>query len=446
LQAGDVERADHIIEQAEHEYGPESKVLYEMDRGMTLHLAGRYQASNGFLEQAEQEVERLYTRHLRTEAKAFLINDSKLNYEGEPYEQTMINVLKGLNYAAIGNWIEAVVEARRIDNRLNVLADRSSSKDGYRDDAFARYLSGVFYEVIGDLNNAFIAYRKAYDEYRAVRSWSRVPVPPMLKADLLRVTDAIHLDQEHAEYAREFGDVAWRTRRDLQSLGQLVVVTLNGHAPHKEDRFIDVPVSLDAIGLVVLTKVPPHANSQERRMAESALYGLNGHVVRIAVPALVPQKTQVEYVQVTASGPTGSFTARSDLAQNLTALAERTLADHLAGISVKAVARAVSKFALADGIGRGAGAAAGRDAGPWVGILVGGIAKTIAIASEEADKRSWRTLPDEIHIARLWLPPGTYDVRLQPVRRGGGPMGHDVARTVTVQSGEAKLMAERVLP
>ena len=54
---------------------------------MTLHLAGYYEASNGFLEQAEQEVERLYTRRLRTEAKAFLINDAKLMYEGGPYDQ-----------------------------------------------------------------------------------------------------------------------------------------------------------------------------------------------------------------------------------------------------------------------------------------------------------------------------------------------------------------------
>src|SRR5688500_158568 len=102
LRIGDTQRAVQIIEQAEREYGPESRLLYDMDRGMTLHVAGQYQASNTILDQAEDEVERLYTRRATSETKAFLTNDSKLPYEGDPYEQTMINVIKALNYAAMG--------------------------------------------------------------------------------------------------------------------------------------------------------------------------------------------------------------------------------------------------------------------------------------------------------------------------------------------------------
>ena len=64
--------------------------------------------------------------------------------------------------------------------------------------------------------------------------------------------------------------------------------------------------------------------------------------------------------------------------------------------------------------------AAGKDAGPLVGLIVGSLGKAWAIASEEADKRSWRTLPDEIHIARLWVPPGDYDVRTQYAGQGAG--------------------------
>src|SRR5438309_2130557 len=69
LLAGDPTRAATIIEKAKDEYGSESQVLYEMDRGLVLHLAGDYQASNAVLEQAKDEVEKLYTRHVTTEAK-----------------------------------------------------------------------------------------------------------------------------------------------------------------------------------------------------------------------------------------------------------------------------------------------------------------------------------------------------------------------------------------
>ncbi|HJU04241.1 MAG TPA: hypothetical protein VJ692_03750 [Nitrospiraceae bacterium] len=447
LMAGNTQRADQIVEQAEPDYGAESHVLYLMDRGMTLHLTGRYQASTDMLDQAEQEIERLYTRHLRTEAKAFLINDSKLTYEGDPYEQTMINVIKGLNYAVQGNWNEAVVEARRIDHRLNVLGDRVNPKDGYRDDAFARYLSGLFFEIAGDLNNAFIAYRKAYEAYQQARPWARTPVPPSIRTDLLRMSQALHLDQEHEQYRREFGELVWQPYSDTHDLAQVIVVTYNGRAPRKEDRLIDLPVSLDALKLVLLTKLPPRAQSQERRALESVLYGLNGHVVRVAIPVLVPQKTDVLYAEVTAADGAHSVQARTQLVQNFTAVAEKTLADRLPGISVKAVARAAVKYGLADGVRHGARAAGGKDKeARLIGFIVGSLAHALAIASEEADKRSWRTLPDEIQIARLWLPPGSYELRTHSVDHNGRRIGHDSGYAVTLHGGETKLMTERVIP
>ena len=70
---------------------------------------------------------------------------------------------------SLGQWQDALVEARRIDHRLNVLSDRTKEKAAYRDDGFARYLSGILYESAGDVNNAFIAYRKAYETFEATR-------------------------------------------------------------------------------------------------------------------------------------------------------------------------------------------------------------------------------------------------------------------------------------
>ena len=151
LRHGDPEQAVHIVESAEPYYGAKSRLLYRMDRGMTLHLAGKYESSSAVLEQAEQDVEAAYTRRVRTEAKAFLINDTELPYEGDPYEQVMINVIKAVNYAAEGSWSESLVEARRIDNRLALLAGQTGAKDGYRDDGLARYLSAVLYEAAGDM-------------------------------------------------------------------------------------------------------------------------------------------------------------------------------------------------------------------------------------------------------------------------------------------------------
>ena len=44
LRANDPKGADAIVQQAEKEYGEKSRVLYGMDRGMTLQLAGELSA------------------------------------------------------------------------------------------------------------------------------------------------------------------------------------------------------------------------------------------------------------------------------------------------------------------------------------------------------------------------------------------------------------------
>lgn len=422
LSAGDPARAAAIVEQTEKEYGAKSRLLYAMDRGMTLQLAGHYQQSNLALEQAEDEVERLYTRTVRSETAAFLTNDNALPYEGDAYEHVMINVVKALNYAAQGQLQEALVEARRIDHRLNVLSDKVGETSGYRNDGLARYLSGILYEASGDFNNAFIAYRNASEAYEAMRGWLRTPYPPSLRADLLRTAEALHLTAEFEGYRQAFSDVAWEPVSTQQQLAQVVMISYNGRAPRKEDRYLDLPISLDALQLVLLNRGFSQSPYQRNRAADSVLYGLSGRVVRIALPRLVPQKTQVPFEDMTLTDAAGrSVTVRSEPAHNVTALAEKSLTDRMPAITVKALARATTKFALAEVATRGAQQAAGRDVAPWVGLVVGLLTKGLAVASEESDKRSWQTLPDEIHIARAWVPSGRYQVSIRPSGQGMAP-------------------------
>ncbi len=447
LRAHDPKGADAIVQQAEKEYGEKSRVLYGMDRGMTLQLAGDYQQSNAVLEQAEEELDRLYTRKIRTESLAFMTNDTALFYEGDSYEQVLINVLKALNYAVLGEWQDALVEARRIDQRLNVLSDRTQEKNAYRDDGFARYLSGILYESTGDVNNAFIAYRKAYETFDATRAWSHTAVPSQLREDLLRTAEALHFTQELAEYQQLFPDSRWETSQALQQLAQVVVISYNGRAPRKEDQFLDLPISLDALQLVLLNRGFSQSNRQSNRGVDTVLYGLNGRVVRVALPRLVPQKTQVPVDRVSLIQDNGTRVAlNTELVHNVTALADKALSERMAVITGKALARAATKFALAEATMRSAQQASGKDAGPWVGLLVGLLTKGLAVASEEADKRSWQTLPDEIHLARVWVPPGRYQVQSQSDGGSHDPLKPEAMRTLSLGSGETAVLIQRVMP
>ena len=444
LFAGDPQQAAAIVEQAEKEYGTKERLLYEMDRGMVLQLAGHYQQSSAALERAEEEVDRLYTRTIRSETAAFLTNDNMLPYEGDAYEHVMINVVNALNYAVQGQFQDALVEARRIDHRLNVLSDRVKEASRYRNDGFARYVCGILYEAAGDLNNAFISYRNAYEAYGAMSGWMKMSAPPSLRADLLRTADALDLATEFAEYRQAFPDVAWQPILSQERLAQVVMISYNGRAPRKEDLFLDLPISLDAAQLVLLNRGVFRSSSQRDRVADSMLYGLSGEVVRVALPRLVPQKTTVRVETMTLTSDRGhSVSVQSEPAHNVTALAEKHLSDRMPTITVKALARAATKYAMAEGAMIGAQHAAGKDAAPWVGLLVGLVAHAMAVASEEADKRSWQTLPDEIHVARAWVPPGQYHLSIRP--SGQGVTTAKAGHTIALTEGQTMFIVQRVM-
>ncbi len=199
LLTGQSEQAVQIMQSARDEYDNKSRLLFLMDYGMVLHLAGRYVESNAVLEEAHFLIEDLYTRRLRDEASALLVNEARQPYEGAPYEHVMVNVVKGLNYAFLQQWTEALVEARRIDHRLNVLSDKVEEKNTYHEDPFARYLVGLLYDIAGDINNAYVGYRKAEQVYEDGQAWIRVPLPDVLKIDLIRTSNRLGLyeDVEH---------------------------------------------------------------------------------------------------------------------------------------------------------------------------------------------------------------------------------------------------------
>ncbi|EQD48191.1 hypothetical protein B1A_14146, partial [mine drainage metagenome] len=68
-------------------------------------------------------------------------------------------------------------------------------------------------------------------------------------------------------------------------------------------------------------------------------------------------------------------------------------------------------------------------------MIIGDVAN---VASDEADTRSWRTLPSQMDYAELDLAPGTYDIAVYPM----GVSGPVVNRRVTLVPGQFVLLHE----
>ncbi|MBI3811573.1 MAG: hypothetical protein HY283_05140 [Nitrospirae bacterium] len=401
--------ADAVIVKHQSDYGDRNAVLYDFDRGMMLHLAGQYNESNQSLTQAENRIDELYTQSVAAGAGAMLTNDNALPYEGEDFEKVMINVIAALNYGYLGQWDEALVEARKVDHKLNLFNDKYEKKNVYKQDALAQYLSGILFEAKGELNDAFISYRKAYEAYGDYRKNYGTPMPPTLPADLLRVTAALHLEEEHQDYLKQFPSARWTTEKELKGQSELVFVSYTGRSPIKEDFFIEAPIPEKKGGVYVL---------------------------RVALPKFVPRSNKVKTAEVhliPAAGSGGAVSQRTFLAEDVTAIAKKNLEDRIARITAKSIARAVVKYQ--------ATREAEKKGGPVAGLL----ANVAAVATEQTDKRSWRTLPGQIQLARLAVPPGTYTVAVEYYDTTDGLIERKTFPAMTLKAGEKRFLGYRVL-
>ena len=447
LLVGQPEQAIQMMQSAKDDYGNKSRLLFLMDYGMVLHLAGRYAESNVVLEEANLLIEDFYTTRIRDTAAALLVNEAQQPYEGTPYEHVMVNVVKALNYAFLQQWSEALVEGRRIDHRLNVLSDTVEENNTYHEDPFARYLIGLLYDIAGDLNNAYVGYRKAEQVYEDEQAWIRVPLPDVLKSDLIRTANRLGLYEDVERYQEKYPEVAAQPiLRKYPHRSEIVVIDYHGQGPQKEELVIDVPVSLDALRLVALTKPGFRRSGRAARGGEALLYGIHGRIARIALPRFTIPKTSLTLDRIQFQNEKTTINIQTQLMYDVHAVAEKTLADDYDSLVLRAVARAAMKMGAAEGIALGARAAAGKHNRDWIGPLVGGLARIFALATEEADIRTWRTLPGEIQLTRLWVEPGEYTMTIQSGDFHGQDAQASQDTRLHLQENETRFLFHQSLP
>ncbi|HLG22338.1 MAG TPA: hypothetical protein VI382_05955 [Candidatus Manganitrophaceae bacterium] len=407
--------ADAVVEKNKEDYGERNALLYYFDRGMLLHLAGRYEESNVFFEKAGALVEELYTQSVSTHAGALLTNDNLLPYEGEDFEKVLIHLFSALNYASMGQWDEALVEARRVDARLNLLNDRYSPKSVYKEDAFARYLSGILYEARGESNDAFISYRKAYEAFQEYQKFYRTPIPERIGSDLITLSKILRLREEQEEYKKAFPQsVSQATAPASEQEGEMVIVAYGGRSPIKEDYFIDAPVPDGSGGVYML---------------------------RVALPKFVPQPSQVDSVEVVLQKGETTLRRRFDLLEDITAIAKKNLEDRIGRISGKAIARATAKYLA----GRTAKREAKKRGGEGAELLTGFLSNVYSVASEQADKRSWRTLPGRIYLARISLPEGAWRAKIRYYSKEGTLIEEGEVPNVVIEKRKKRFFIDQTI-
>ncbi len=372
---GQYDKAVEEVRKNEKSYGDKSTVLYNLDLGALYHYAGETDSSNKYLFAAEKEIEDLYTESISLNVLSYILNDNVIPYDGEDFEKVLVNVFLALNYASKGMDEDALVEARKVDLKLREYSRQYEGKNKYQEDAFIRYIAGVLYENEGEVNDAFISYKKSYETYQVYEKEYGTNAPPFLLNDLVRTAGSLSFDDEVETYK----DLGGRMPdKNTQNAGSVVIVTYAGKGPIKIENRPTVTIP-DSSGTL--------------------------HTFQMALPKFAPRYLSGRAYIVTAISVRDTLTTETELAENVNAIAEKSLEDRLALIYLKSGGRALAKFLAAEKAKRDIKEGSDSKLKNFLASLAIDIAVGV---SEQADTRTWRTLPAEIQLARMNLPAGRY--------------------------------------
>jgi len=392
-------------------YSKDNALLFYMDKAMVLHLGKHFTESNEILEKAKTKAQELWTESIGKNAMSWIATDNSLPYQGEDFEKVLLHFVGALNYIGLKNYEAARVEARQLTEKLELYNSKyTENKNAYKDDAFARWLSGKLSETEGGesaLNDAWIDYKKSIDVYTTdYAKRYATPLPSIVVTDALRVTDGLgaSFKEEHDAVKNRFPTAAYVTQTDAAKQGEVVFIHMCGEAPYKRDVFWQA----DKTGRPMVLAAPHCV------IADNSIC--------VAHPEFIAKPHFIKGARMTLRG-TGTA-VQTELAENLTGIAIQNLNDHMGRIVGKAIARAVAKFVASQAaqVGGAALANKGGNAGAAGNALqvAGWLYGVSTSATEEADKRSWITLPADVWVGRMFVPPGHFDLDVEFTGPGGG--------------------------
>lgn len=396
ISQGHFDKANKLLNTNKKDAEGRNSVLYFMNKGTVNYMLNNYEISNQYFNYADLYIED-FKRKAGSEALALISNPMVRPYKPEDFESVMIHYYKALNYLFLNNYEDALVEVRRVNIILHQLNDKyKKTKNKYSDDAFAHNLMGIIYDASGDKNNAFIAYRNAYNIYKDnYLKLFNVKVPEQLKKDILRTSYQLGFMSEFHQYENEF---QMSYQPDSIETGDLLFLWMNGFGPVKSEWSINFINTGYNDGWITL------ANEQEgfsfpiyigNKSKEQQTAFKNLSFLRVAFPKYKERKPLLSQAWLNTNGQDYKL----ELGENINAIAFQSLKDRMARELAYGIARLATKKAME---------ALANDQDKNLGSIV----SIVNAITEKADTRNWQSLPYAIHYARISLPEGSHEVTL----------------------------------
>lgn len=435
IMKNDYNKTKELIISSKNSYGAKNEFLYYLDLGFVEHLAGNYEQSNEAFEQAKQIYDQNYTKSISAGAFSLFANDNVIPYYGHPYEISYVNVICALNYVLQGQNNEAVVEARQVDNLFRKVNADSNGKAFYNDDPFIKYFMGIIYENAGYYNDALISYKSAlknydtslyvqtqddYSYYSQKKKENKnigysLSAPKDLIYKIFDLYEYFGFSNEAYEFKNKYSSMFNNRIKPDTSCGELIIVNYNGLSPKKVDSVIELAFS-KAWVYFNAESITSKEQDDVNKVRSAVAAGFSGDYIKVAFPKYERYDNQITTFSVeeidaktkTSLGQEFYGYSAADMGTLMISALQR---ENLV-IYSKTIARAVGRYVLAKVVADQVRQQENDKNGGWLGVLTQATLNVTNSMLEKADKRSWRTLPDKINMARIYLPEGEHTFKI----------------------------------
>lgn len=425
LMTGDYEGATKEVEkkQESNYYKGKNSLLYYLDYGFLCHYAGLYEESNKALDEAERLSDELYAKSISREIGSYIINDKVKEYAGEEFEQLYVHIFKCLNFIALNNTEDALVEVRKANERMELLEQKyrdatdeynANAEAGVRvpeadchfhNSALSRYLGTVLFRT-----------DKAFDDARIESEW---------------------LERSFAEqsYVYDFNLPKLPATREPQDKALLDIISFTGLCTVKKPLTFIATTSPSWITFTALNQSDEYtANLLGFTMLPS--FGLPDHgIIRFEIPIMDDRWDSLDQIVVRITGADGKE-VNLELLEKMNNISRDTYKRKMPLVVLKTALRVIGKKVGGEFGSHAIGKATDNST---LGLLSGLMFDAISAATENADTRCCFFLPAFSSTAEVELDPGVYDISIEYYNEGVCKL-IDNRKNVSVEKGRLNLL------
>ena len=395
LEAGETEKAYTNL-QKNAPKKPDIPFLFEL--GLVAHYASHFQESNAAFDQAGDIAEDRYTKSVSKEAASLVTSDQMRPYSGTRYERLLSHYYRAINYVYLNQLDGALVECRRATALINYFKGEDEDYDFFGA-GFLAHLSGILFETTGEWNDAYISYKQAAEYYRNAAEKTGVEMPEDIGRSLVRLARKLGFVDELERHEEEYGKLPRRP----ENTGELILFYESGYVPPKGEDALTFPI-LKTDDVDDEKFVPTLMGRQGRVYKDIELE----YLLRVAIPTLDSHRPVLSGIEVVV----GDMKMRGMLVEDVENIAIETLNAQRTSILLRTLGRALLKYL------------AYREANKENEVL-GLLVNLAGVVTEQADTRSWQTLPNQIFMVRMPLPAGTHTLNLSFLDATGRVGGRD---------------------